>query len=165
MKTDRLHIFGLDKDTQKIIKKLSLLGIMLTFVVFMISAAMDISSLGRRLDETVEHLKRQCVSNDTIISADKVKSLIRLTEQAVEIADDVNRNPSLANAEYFKEYCEKQRLAGIMLLDADFAPEVDYSNRNMGYGDWRNEVSGKAVANIVKYPTKIYSERTVKNGK
>lgn len=165
MKTDRLHIFGLDKDTQKIIKKLSLLGIMLTFVVFMISAAMDISSLGRRLDETVEHLKRQCVSNDTIISADKVKSLIRLTEQAVEIADDVNRNPSLANAEYFKEYCEKQRLAGIMLLDADFAPEVDYSNRNMGYVDWRNEVSGKAVANIVKYPTKIYSERTVKNGK
>ena len=59
----------------------------------------------RTMDRTVYYLERQCVTYREIIVADEVKSLVRLTEQAAELAiamqemldrRDMARQPQLA---------------------------------------------------------------------
>lgn len=140
------------------------LGAVLIFFFLLVCGISDYKFAKNSLYKTTERLKKQCASYDSVLSADKAKSLIRITEQTNEICEDIERNPSLLTADYLKDYASDQRLSGIMILNEKLELELEYKGREIGYEDWKNELSDVSTANICDYPQKIYSRRVIQNG-
>lgn len=113
----------------------------------------------RTMDRTVQYLERQCVTYKEIITADEVKSLIRLTEQAVELAMDGVLTPGNRTDEYLADYAQRQRMTDVLVLNGELEPEFSY-----GEGDWSDLYTGSAIAAIRQYPEKIFSLRMARNG-
>ena len=121
--------------------------------------------LGRRdaqrtMDRTVYYLERQCVTYREIIVADEVKSLVRLTEQAAELATSGVLLPGIWTDEYLEDYARRQRMTDVLVLNGELKPEFAY-----GEGEWRDLYTGSAIAAIRQYPEKIFSQRLTRNGK
>ena len=121
--------------------------------------------LGRRdaqrtMDRTVYYLERQCVTYREIIVADEVKSLVRLTEQAAELAASGVLLPGIWTDEYLEDYAQRQRMTDVLVLDGELKPEFA-----CGEGEWRDLYTGSAIAAIRQYPEKIFSQRLTRNGK
>lgn len=121
--------------------------------------------LGRRdaqrtMDRTVYYLERQCVTYREIIVADEVKSLVRLTEQAAELATSGVLLPGIWTDEYLEDYAQRQRMTDVLVLDGELKPEFA-----CGEGKWRDLYTGSAIAAIRQYPEKIFSQRLTRNGK
>lgn len=121
--------------------------------------------LGRRdaqrtMDRTVHYLERQCVTYREIIVADEVKSLVRLTEQATELATSGVLLPGIWTDEYLEDYAQRQRMTDVLVLDGELKPEFA-----CGEGEWRDLYTGSAIAAIRQYPEKIFSQRLTRNGK
>lgn len=121
--------------------------------------------LGRRdaqrtMDRTVHYLERQCVTYREIIVADEVKSLVRLTEQAAELATSGVLLPGIWTDEYLEDYAQRQRMTDVLVLDGELKPEFA-----CGEGEWRDLYTGSAIAAIRQYPEKIFSQRLTRNGK
>ena len=121
--------------------------------------------LGRRdaqrtMDRTVYYLERQCVTYREIIVADEVKSLVRLTEQAAELATSGVLLPGIWTDEYLEDYAQRQRMTDVLVLDGELKPEFA-----CGEGEWRDLYTGSAIAAIRQYPEKIFSQRLTRNGK
>ena len=94
--------------------------------------------LGRRdaqrtMDRTVYYLERQCVTYREIIVADEVKSLVRLTEQAAELATSGVLLPGIWTDEYLEDYAQRQRMTDVLVLDGELKPEFA-----CGEGEWRD---------------------------
>lgn len=120
--------------------------------------------LGRRdaqrtMDRTVHYLERQCVTYREIIVADEVKSLVRLTEQAAELATSGVLLPGIWTDEYLEDYAQRQRMTDVLVLDGELKPEFA-----CGEGEWRDLYTGSAIAAIRQYPEKIFSQRLTRNG-
>lgn len=121
--------------------------------------------LGRRdaqrtMDRTVYYLERQCVTYREIIVADEVKSLVRLTEQAAELATSGVLLPGIWTDEYLADYARRQRMTDVLVLDGELKPEFA-----CGEDQWRDLYTGSAIAAIRQYPEKIFSQRLTRNGK
>lgn len=121
--------------------------------------------LGRRdaqrtMDRTVYYLERQCVTYREIIVADEVKSLVRLTEQAAELATSGVLLPGIWTDEYLEDYAQRQRMTDVLVLDGELKPEFA-----CGEDQWRDLYTGSAIAPIRQYPEKIFSQRLTRNGK
>lgn len=121
--------------------------------------------LGRRdaqrtMDRTVYYLERQCVTYREIIVADEVKSLVRLTEQATELATSGVLLPGIWTDEYLADYARRQRMTDVLVLDGELKPEFA-----CGEDQWRDLYTGSAIAAIRQYPEKIFSQRLTRNGK
>ena len=120
--------------------------------------------LGRRdaqrtMDRTVYYLERQCVTYREIIVADEVKSLVRLTEQAAELATSGVLLPGIWTDEYLADYARRQRMTDVLVLDGELKPEFA-----CGKDQWRDLYTGSAIAAIRQYPEKIFSQRLTRNG-
>ena len=113
----------------------------------------------RTMDRTVQYLERQCVTYREIIVADEVKSLVRLTEQAVELAMDGALMPAVRTDEYLADYAQRQRMTDVLVLNGELEPEFSY-----GEGDWSDLYTGSAIAAIRQYPEKIFSQRLTRKG-
>ena len=67
-------------------------GVLFAMVAYMAYTRADIEFADSNIRNTMQYLKNQCVSYDEILSADKVKSLIRLSEQATEVVRDIKND-------------------------------------------------------------------------
>lgn len=85
-----------------------LTGLALTCIVFGIGSALGLNDVKKRLTENMEQLRKQCVSYDEIITADKVKSLIRLTEQSAELCENAARDNTILNIDYLEKYADRK---------------------------------------------------------
>ena len=61
-------------------------GIFVLSASFFVGRLISLENTDESFSKTIDYLREQCISYDEIINADKVKSLIRLTEKATEIA-------------------------------------------------------------------------------
>ncbi len=141
-----------------------LTGLALTCIVFGIGSALGLNDVKKRLTENMEQLRKQCVSYDEIITADKVKSLIRLTEQSAELCENAARDNTILNIDYLEKYAHRQRIAGIVLLDENFNTEYEYCDFGENYKNLKEELNNENMKNIKDYPQKVYSERIYVNG-
>ena len=113
----------------------------------------------RTADRAEAYLKQQCIEYRDIMSVDRVKSLMRLSEQVVELALDGAAYPQIRNSEYLAQYAQRQRMTDVLVLDGDL--EIEYS---YGSGNWRYLYTSAAIASIVQYPDKIFSQRLTRDG-
>ena len=156
---------GQSKMKVQLYEGLLVVVIIVVIVVLILAVRSDKKNIEKTFDNTLTYLKSQCLSYDEVVQADKIKSLVRLTEQAVEVGTDIHRDSELIDSVYLKNYIEAQRMAGIIILDEDMQPECQYSNVGLDYDAWKELIRDKKISEITKYSKKIYAERIQKNDK
>ena len=156
---------GQSKMKVQLYEGLLVVVIIVVIVVLILAVRSDKKNIEKTFDNTLTYLKSQCLSYDEVVQADKIKSLVRLTEQAVEVGADIHRDSELIDSVYLKNYTEAQRMAGIIILDEDMQPECQYSNVGLDYDAWKELIQDKKISEITKYSKKIYAERIQKNEK
>ena len=156
---------GQSKMKVQLYEGLLVVVIIVVIVVLILAVRSDKKNIEKTFDNTLTYLKSQCLSYDEVVQADKIKSLVRLTEQAVEVGTDIDRDSELIDSVYLKNYIEAQRMAGIIILDEDMQPECQYSNVGLDYDAWKELIRDKKISEITKYSKKIYAERIQKNDK
>lgn len=142
-----------------------LIGVILAAAAFVFYGNADIKDTETSMQKTVKHIQNQCMSYEEVVAADKVKSLIRLTEQTEEISRDLETSYQQFGYDFLKEYTKEQRISGVILLDGALNEEYSYSKVDVGYHDLKHLFSDKVVTDILDYPAKIYAERLGIGGK
>ena len=110
-------------------------------------------------EKDIADLKKQCNYYDDFLSADEVKSLSRLAEQIENIADVLDIMSESERSRFLQRYIGNDRVSCILILDEDLKPDSDYPEVMACYNEWSAEVSESAIADIIRYPRKIYSAR------
>ena len=110
-------------------------------------------------EKDIADLKKQCNYYDDFLSADEVKSLSRLAEQIENIADVLDIMSESERSRFLQRYIGNDRVSCILILDEDLKPDSDYPEVTASYNEWCAEVSENAIADIIRYPRKIYSAR------
>lgn len=133
---------------------LSLLGMTL------IGANSAVHNAERTADRTLQYLRDQCISYQDIIAADRVKSLVRLTEQAQELTERDRLKGRARSNEELAEYAQQQRISCVLVLNDALEP-VYSCGVDM---DWSDLYTNESVSNVMQYPEKIFARRLTRDG-
>lgn len=133
---------------------LSLLGMAL------IGGNSAVHNAERTAERTLQYLREQCISYQDIIAADRVKSLVRLTEQVQELTDRDRLKGRERSNEELAEYAQQQRISCVLVLDKDL--EIEFSSgADM---DWSDYYTNEAIRSVMDYPEKIFARRLTRDG-
>lgn len=133
---------------------LSLLGVAL------IGANSAIHTAERTAERTLQYLRDQCISYQDIIAADRVKSLVRLTEQVQELTDRDRLKGRERSNEWLAEYAQQQRISCVLVLNDALEPVYSYGVDM----DWSDLYTDESVSNVMQYPEKIFARRLTRDG-
>ena len=133
---------------------LSLLGMTL------IGANSAIHTAERTAERTLQYLREQCISYQDIIAADRVKSLVRLTEQVQELTERDRLKGRERSNEELAEYAQQQRISCVLVLNDALEP-VYSCGVDM---DWSDLYTNESVSNVMQYPEKIFARRLTRDG-
>lgn len=133
---------------------LSLLGMTL------IGANSAIHNAERTAERTLQYLREQCISYQDIIAADRVKSLVRLTEQVQELTDRDRLKGRERSNEELAEYAQQQRISCVLVLNDALEP-VYSCGVDM---DWSDLYTNESVSDVMQYPEKIFARRLTRDG-
>lgn len=133
---------------------LSLLGVAL------IGGNSAIHTAERTAERTLQYLREQCISYQDIIAADRVKSLVRLTEQVQELTDRDRLKGRERSNEGLAEYAQQQRISCVLVLNDALEP-VYSCGVDM---DWSDLYTDESVSNVMQYPEKIFARRLTRDG-
>lgn len=111
-------------------------------------------------ERTLQYLRDQCISYQDIIAADRVKSLVRLTEQAQELTDRDRLKGRARSNEELAEYAQQQRISCVLVLNDALEP-VYSCGVDM---DWSDLYTNESVSNVMQYPEKIFARRLTRDG-
>lgn len=140
-------------------------GIALGMFAFTYFKLSDMNDIRRDFNLAIAGMERQCDSYDAILTADKTKSLIRLTEQTTELAYDIKRDISCLDSAYIGDFVINQRLSGAFVLNEQSKPVCEYAASNTNYETWKSDLERESVRTILGQHKKIYCERVIKEGK
>lgn len=133
---------------------LSLLGMAL------IGGNSAVHNAERTAERTLQYLREQCISYQDIIAADRVKSLVRLTEQVQELTEREGMVGQNRSNEELARYAQRQRVTCVLVLDKDL--EIEFSSgADM---DWSDYYTNEAIRSIMDYPEKIFARRLTRDG-
>lgn len=133
---------------------LSLLGMTL------IGANSAIHTAERTAERTLQYLREQCISYQDIIAADRVKSLVRLTEQVQELTDRDRLKGRERSNEELAEYAQQQRISCVLVLNDALEPVYSYGVDM----DWSDLYTNESVSDVMQYPEKIFARRLTRDG-
>lgn len=133
---------------------LSLLGMAL------IGGNSAVHNAERTAERTLQYLREQCISYQDIIAADRVKSLVRLTEQVQELTDRDGLKGRERSNEELAEYAQQQRISCVLVLNDALEP-VYSCGVDM---DWSDLYTNESVSNVMQYPEKIFARRLTRDG-
>lgn len=133
---------------------LSLLGMTL------IGANSAVHTAERTAERTQQYLREQCISYQDIIAADRVKSLVRLTEQVQELTDRDRLKGRERSNEELAEYAQQQRISCVLVLNDALEP-VYSCGVDM---DWSDLYTNESVSDVMQYPEKIFARRLTRDG-
>ena len=133
---------------------LSLLGMAL------IGANSAIHTAERTAERTLQYLREQCISYQDIIAADRVKSLVRLTEQVQELTDRDRLKGRERSNEGLAEYAQQQRISCVLVLNDALEPVYSYGVDM----DWSDLYTNESVSDVMQYPEKIFARRLTRDG-
>lgn len=133
---------------------LSLLGMAL------IGANSAVHNAERTAERTLQYLREQCINYQDIIAADRVKSLVRLTEQVQELTDRDRLKGRERSNEALAEYAQQQRISCVLVLNDALEP-VYSCGVDM---DWSDLYTNESVSNVMQYPEKIFARRLTRDG-
>lgn len=142
---------------------LILLALLTLALSFLLGQRLGMRSANKNFALSIAYLKKQCVGYDDVLAADRVKSLIRLTEQTGGITHWITKEDLIQDEnalhDYLTEYMENQRLDGVMILDGDKNIIASLFCDELTERDFTRLLQSTALARVFAYPTNIYADR------
>lgn len=136
------------------------LGVFVMAVTALIGGNSSIRNAQQTAQRTLQYLQNQCISYRDIVAADRLKSLVRLTEQAQEVAEREGMVGQNRSNEELARYAQSQRVTCVLVLDKDL--EIEFSSgADM---DWSDYYTNEAIRSIMDYPEKIFARRLTRDG-
>lgn len=139
---------------------IAIAGLLLLLGMALIGANSAIHNAERTAERTLQYLRDQCINYQDIIAADRVKSLVRLTEQAQEVTDRDRLKGGERSNEELAEYAQQQRISCVLVLNDALEP-VYSCGVDM---DWSDLYTNESVSNVMQYPEKIFARRLTRDG-
>lgn len=139
---------------------IAIAGLLLLLGMALIGANSAIHNAERTAERTLQYLQDQCINYQDIIAADRVKSLVRLTEQAQELRDRDRLKGGERSNEELAEYAQQQRISCVLVLNDALEP-VYSCGVDM---DWSDLYTNESVSNVMQYPEKIFARRLTRDG-
>ena len=136
------------------------LGVFVMAVTALIGGNSSIRNAQQTAQRTLQYLKEQCISYRDTVAADRIKSLVRLTEQAQEVAEREGMVGQSRSNEELARYAQRQRVTCVLVLDKDL--EIEFSSgADM---DWSDYYTNEAIRSVMDYPEKIFARRLTRDG-
>ena len=137
-----------------------MLGVFAMAVTALIGGNSSIRNAQQTAQRTLQYLKEQCISYRDTIAADRIKSLVRLTEQAQEVAEREGMVGQRRSNEELARYAQRQRVTCVLVLNKDL--EIEFSSgADM---DWSDYYTNEAIRSVMDYPEKIFARRLIRDG-
>ena len=137
-----------------------LLCVFVVAVTALIGGNSSIRNAQQTAQRTLQYLKEQCISYRDTVAADRIKSLVRLTEQAQEVAEREGMVGQNRSNEELARYAQRQRVSCVLVLDKDL--EIEFSSgADM---DWSDYYTSEAIRSVMDYPEKIFARRLTRDG-
>ena len=136
------------------------MGAFVMAVTALIGGNSSIRSAQQTAQRTLQYLEEQCISYRDTVAADRIKSLVRLTEQAQEVAEREGLVGQNRSNEELARYAQRQRVSCVLVLDKDL--EIEFSSgADM---DWSDYYTNEAIRSVMDYPEKIFARRLTRDG-
>ena len=136
------------------------LGVFVMAFTALIGGDSSIRNAQQTAQRTLQYLKEQCISYRDTVAADRIKSLVRLTEQAQEVAEREGMVGQSRSNEELARYAQRQRVSCVLVLDKDL--EIEFSSgADM---DWSDYYTNEAIRSVMDYPEKIFARRLTRDG-
>ena len=136
------------------------MGAFVMAVTALIGGDSSIRNAQQTAQRTLQYLKEQCISYRDTVAADRIKSLVRLTEQAQEVAEREGMVGQNRSNEELARYAQRQRVTCVLVLDKDL--EIEFSSgADM---DWSDYYTNEAIRSVMDYPEKIFARRLTRDG-
>ena len=136
------------------------LGVFVVAVTALIGTNSSIRNAQQTAQRTLQYLQNQCISYRDTVAADRLKSLVRLTEQAQEVAEREGMVGQNRSNEELARYAQRQRVSCVLVLDKDL--EIEFSSgADM---DWSDYYTNEAIRSVMDYPEKIFARRLTRDG-
>lgn len=136
------------------------MGAFVMAVTALIGGNSSIRNAQQTAQRTLQYLKEQCISYRDTVAADRIKSLVRLTEQAQEVAEREGMLGQSRSNEELARYAQRQRVTCVLVLNKDL--EIEFSSgADM---DWSDYYTNEAIRSVMDYPEKIFARRLIRDG-
>ena len=136
------------------------MGAVVMAVTALIGGDSSIRNAQQTAQRTLQYLEEQCISYRDTVAADRIKSLVRLTEQAQEVAEREGLVGQNRSNEELARYAQRQRVSCVLVLDKDL--EIEFSSgADM---DWSDYYTNEAIRSVMDYPEKIFARRLTRDG-
>lgn len=139
-------------------------GLALLLVVLAVAGHFSFKSETASARRTMETLKKQCVSFNKLVAADRTKSLFRISDLLRDVRREIKANPENLSDEYLEQYVDGTRISGVAVLDEELRLVASGYTRQFNTENWEVIAEGRRFQNIVASENKILLTRLVIDG-
>ena len=147
------------KTRRRTLGLITLVGCMILFGVFELSAESDLKDAQKRVEDKAEYIKTQYITYQKYNASNVTKSLDRLIDKTQQVRRDVARHSKEIDYDWLKKYTDEQRLSGITLMSPSGDVVQEYKTVDIPDAEVRKEIKREVVLNTAQYELKNYAER------
>ena len=147
------------KTRRRTLGLIMLVGCMILFGVFELSAESDLKDAQKRVEDKAEYIKTQYITYQKYNASNVTKSLDRLIDKTQQVRRDVARHSKEIDYDLLKKYTGEQRLSGITLMSPSGDVVQEYKTVDIPDAEVRKEIKREVVLNTAQYELKNYAER------
>lgn len=138
-----------------------LVGLLLFFVVLVITVKADLSSAETRLSDMVTYIKEQYNNNMKLDIASESKSLMRMIQSVEVLSQQIQQEEKTSDIteELLENYCTISYLTGVLILDENGQVQEKYCSDEVQAVEILSQTDQDVLLDVVDFHEKTYSVR------
>lgn len=138
-----------------------LVGLLLFFVVLVITVKADLSSAETRLSDMVTYIKEQYNNNMKLDIASESKSLMRMIQSVEVLSQQIQQEEKTSDIteELLGNYCTISYLTGVLILDENGQVQEKYCSDEVQAEEILSQTDQDVLLDVVDFHEKTYSVR------
>lgn len=138
-----------------------LVGLLLFFVVLVITVKADLSSAETRLSDMVAYIKEQYNNNMKLDIASESKSLMRMIQSVEVLSQQIQQEEKTSDIteELLENYCTISYLTGVLILDENGQVQEKYCSDEVQAEEILSQTDQDVLLDVVDFHEKTYSVR------
>lgn len=138
-----------------------LVGLLLFFVVLVITVKADLSSAETRLSDMVTYIKEQYNNNMKLDIASESKSLMRMIQSVEVLSQQIQQEEKTSDIteELLENYCTISYLTGVLILDENGQVQEKYCSDEVQAEEILSRTDQDVLLDVVDFHEKTYSVR------
>ena len=138
-----------------------LVGLLLFFVVLVITVKADLSSAETRLSDMVTYIKEQYNNNMKLDIASESKSLMRMIQSVEVLSQQIQQEEKTSDIteELLENYCTISYLTGVLILDENGQAQEKYCSDEVQAEEILSQTDQDVLLDVVDFHEKTYAVR------